>query len=768
MSPPASTVPPMSRLLALAIFTLALLPASAAAAPPTPFGHACAPKDGVRFCPTTGLADRVASFDGVPLDVDVTLPPSGDGPFPTIVMLHGYGGSKTDYETEQSSTTYHWNAEYFAKRGYAVVNTTARGFGQSCGAPASRTPDCAQGWLHLADQRFEARDTQTLLGLLADQGIAKPGALGVTGISYGGGQSLELAYLRDRIRRADGSFAPWKSPKGTPLAIAAAYPRWPWSDLVNSLLPNGRFLDYRVSGPTESRVPIGVSIQSYTTALYGLGSAVGYYSPPGIDPGADLTTWNAKIQAGEPYGADARAIADEIHDHHQGYGLSGTPAPLLLLGGWTDDLFPPAETLRVYNALRAANPAARVSLQLGDLGHARGSNKANADHAFNDAGSAFFDAYLRGTGSPPAPGNVTAFTQTCPQAAPAGGPFGAASWPALHPGAVLFGAGAAQTVSSSGGNPATSQAYDPISGGGDACHSSAKETAPGTAYYDAPAAAGYTLLGRPTISAAIATSGANGQLAARLWDVAPGGSQVLVTRGIYRLLDNQSGKITFQLNGNGYRFEKGHVPRLELLGRDSPYYRASNGSFSVARLEAPGRAAGRRAPRLGARRRLTARCAPAPRPQAPAADAHGPLRAQAPHAARAWAPDSPQGRLEAPRLPRVRDDHRQARQAHAAQAQGGDPPQDLPLPEADPPAHARQARDGAGALRRQRGARTAQGEGPACAHPPLGGSFRFRWAGRRGSIEYAGCRWWARRPTGAWARAPSRRRPRRPAPASRG
>jgi hypothetical protein len=164
-------------------------------------------------------------------------------------MLHGYGGSKTDYETEESSTTYHWNAEYFAKRGYAVVNSTARGFGQSCGAPASRTPDCARGWLHLADQRFEARDTQTLLGLLADQGIAKPGALGVTGISYGGGQSLELAYLRDRIRRADGSFAPWKSPRGTPLAIAAAYPRWPWSDLVNSLLPNGRFLDYRVSEP---------------------------------------------------------------------------------------------------------------------------------------------------------------------------------------------------------------------------------------------------------------------------------------------------------------------------------------------------------------------------------------------------------------------------------------------------------------------------------------------------------------------------------------
>ena len=480
-----------------------------------------------------------------------------------------------------------------------------------------------------------------------------------------------------------------------------------------------------MSGPTESREPIGVSIQSYTTALYGLGSAVGYYSPPGVDPGADLTTWNATDPGGRAL--RRRRASDRRRDPRPPPGLrplGRRPAPLLLLGGWTDDLFPPAETLRVYNALRAANPAAPVSLQLGDLGHARGSNKANADHAFNDAGSAFFDAYLRGTGSPPAPGRVTAFTQTCPQAAAAGGPFGAASWPALHPGAVLFGAGAAQTVSSSGGNPATSQAYDPISGGGDACHSSAKETAPGTAYYDAPAAAGYTLLGRPTISATIATSGANGQLAARLWDVAPGGSQVLVTRGVYRLLDNQSGKITFQLNGNGYRFEKGHVPRLELLGRDAPYYRASNGSFSVAVsklqvvlpvAERPGSVPGVVSP-PGALQRA--------RPQAPAAHAHGPLRAQAPHAARARAPDSPQGRLEAPRLPRQRDDHRQARQAHAAQAQGGNPPQDLPLPEADPPAHARQARDRARALRRQRGARAAQGEGPACATSALGGSFR--------------------------------------------
>src|SRR4051812_49781020 len=40
--------------------------ASAASAEPAPFGHACKAQDGVRFCPTEGLEQRVHSFDGVP------------------------------------------------------------------------------------------------------------------------------------------------------------------------------------------------------------------------------------------------------------------------------------------------------------------------------------------------------------------------------------------------------------------------------------------------------------------------------------------------------------------------------------------------------------------------------------------------------------------------------------------------------------------------------------------------------------------------------
>src|SRR6266566_1983708 len=83
---------------AVVVATLGLS-ARAFAQPPAPFGHSCQAQNGVRFCPTVDRAHRVPTFDGVPLDADVTLPPTGDGPFPTIVMLHGWGGSKTDFES---------------------------------------------------------------------------------------------------------------------------------------------------------------------------------------------------------------------------------------------------------------------------------------------------------------------------------------------------------------------------------------------------------------------------------------------------------------------------------------------------------------------------------------------------------------------------------------------------------------------------------------------------------------------------------------------
>jgi predicted acyl esterase len=562
--------------LTLAIAALAA-PQAASAAAPAPFGHACGPQAGVRLCPTASDSARVPTFDGVPIDVDVTLPTSGDGPFPTIVMLHGYGGSKTDFESATGSGDY--NNVFYARRGYAVVNLSARGFGRSCGVAASRTaPACDRGWIHLGDQRYEARDVQYLLGLLVDEGVTRAGAIGVTGISYGGGQSQILARLRDRVRLADGRFVRWRSPGGTPLSVTAAWPRWSWSDLTYALTPNGRFLDFRRPSQTQSRRPLGVMKLSYVNGLYALGVAAGFVAPAGADPNADLTTWRAITARGEPYGTEANAIARELTSFHSPEGLSGRPAPLLLENGWTDDLFPPEEALRTYNALAHVR-GARVSLQLGDLGHPRGSNKANADAAFNAAGARFFDAYLKHRGRAPRNRRVTAFTQTCPKAKDAGGPFRARSWTRLHPGVFRFGGRAARVVTSRGGNPATGKAFDQVLNG-DACLTVPSEHAVGTAVYQRRTRRAYTLLGLPTISARIKTTGSGGQLVARLWDVSAG-RQLLVSRGVYRLRTNQSGRITFQLFGNGWAFRRGHVAKLELVGSDPNYLRPSNGPFSV-------------------------------------------------------------------------------------------------------------------------------------------------------------------------------------------
>jgi fermentation-respiration switch protein FrsA (DUF1100 family) len=579
--------------------TFAWLAASAAigaaapvahAAPPLPFGHACVPQDGVVFCPTSGDAERVPSWDGVPLDVDVTLPPTGDGPFPTIVMMHGWAGSKGEFERHSPAGTY--NNVFFARQGFAVVNYSARGFGRSCGAADSRTsPVCDRGWVHLADHRYESRDTQHLLGLLVDQGVTSPAAIGVTGVSYGGIQSLSLARLRNRVRLEDGSFIPWTSPNGTPLAITAAYARWPGSDMTYALQPNGRFLDFRTPKPADSIRPPGVTKKSYDDILYASGNALGFYAPPGGPFSSDITTWNALANRGEPARPDALAVGRELTSFHSWMGLSGRSAALLVQNGWTDDLFPAPEALRVYRTFHAA-PGARIALQLGDLGHPRGTNDDGPAGEMLNQAIRFFDFYLKRQNRAPRHGSVLAFTQKCPAGAPPDKVFRAENWERLHPLTRTQLARAPQRIRSTAGDPETAAAIDPIGGGGSACARVPARRVRGTAQVLGGFARPFTMLGMPTVQARVRTRGRGGFIAARLWDVFRG-RQTLVSRGVYRLRDNQRGRILFQLFGNGWRFRRGHVAKLELLGRDPNYLRTSNFPFSVTvshvRMDLPGR-----------------------------------------------------------------------------------------------------------------------------------------------------------------------------------
>jgi hypothetical protein len=60
--------------------------------------------------------------------------------------------------------------------------------------------------------------------------------------------------------------------------------------------------------------------------------------------------------------------------------------------------------------------------------------------------------------------------------------------------------------------------------------------------------------------------------------IAPG-RQRLVDRGVVRLRSART--LSFTLNGSGWRFARGHTVKLELVRRDAPAYRPSNGAFRV-------------------------------------------------------------------------------------------------------------------------------------------------------------------------------------------
>ncbi|MEI6448255.1 MAG: alpha/beta fold hydrolase [Actinomycetes bacterium] len=597
----------MRKALIAALAVGTFIPAAAQAAEPTPFGNDCVAKNGVRFCQgagkegdgtPTGLDRRPTSFDGTPIDADVTLPPTGNGPWPTVIMIHGYGQDKNSYLSNAAATASGLNNVSYAARGYAVVTVSMRGFGMSCGRDVrTRTAGCDKGYIHLMDTRYEARDAQHLLGKLVDEGIADPTKLASLGASYGGGATLQLAYLKNRIRNANGSLSPWTSPLGTPLSLKAGWAMVPWSNLASALTPNGRFLDYDSNTAGLSITPAGVPISSYLNALYLGGDLSGWYAPAGTDPDADITTWKSQLSAGEPFSAGALANLKSVSDFHGGYTVGGKTSPLLLQSGWTDDLFPPAEALRVYSSQKALGNN-DVRLIFNDLGHARSQNKPDQGNHLNTAGAAFLDSQLKGIPGGPAAGSAAAMAMTCnpdggtgsvPVNDPAfssGPAVSATSWEKLRPNAVRFTSNPAKSLelkrvgsSVSGGDDATAFAIDPIFGSAGACGRVADLPEPGVASYKFTSK-GFSLLGLPTIKATIATTGTYGVVAARLWDVS-GGKRRLVTRGVYRLNDKQSGTIRFQLHGNYYRFNQGNTVKLELLPKDRPYLQTSKGAFKV-------------------------------------------------------------------------------------------------------------------------------------------------------------------------------------------
>lgn len=558
---------------AIALGALLVGPATSQAAIPDVFGGAVActeQGDGSRHCGSSSPRSTVETFDGVPIDVNVAFPAapgSGpDGDYPLVMMFHGYGGGKFGFDRMQD----------WLDRGYAVFTMTDRGFRESCGSAGSKAADpggCEDGYVRLIDTRYEVRDAQHLAGMLADEGLIDPMRIGATGGSYGGGMSLALAALRNRMAMPDGELVPWKSPGGRDMEIAAATPFITWSDLAYSLVPNGGTLDFRTDNPYSGR--FGVMKQSLTNGLYFSGlTAPGFYVAEGGDPSADLTGWRNRLLAGEPYDGDpiAEDVLTEITSNHSAYYIDDgvAPAPLLLANGFTDDLFPVDEMVRYYHRTLANHPDAKISLFAAEIaGHPRSQSKDDARDALGRRADAWMDHFVKGEGAEPRMG-AEAYTQTCPSDAASGGPFRASNWARLAPGEIALKEKGPQTIQPDGGSDAIAAAFNPVTGGG-ACAQTDGTDQPGTASYRTEPAAGegLTMLGSALVTARFGFDDPNSQVAARLLDVGPDGMQTLVARGLWRPAAGTDEKQSFQLHPNGWKFEPGHVAKLELLPADS-------------------------------------------------------------------------------------------------------------------------------------------------------------------------------------------------------
>jgi hypothetical protein len=571
----------------------------------------------------------------IALDTDVSLPdptlnPAPTDGYPLIVLMHTCcSGDKRNFEAptiDGSGETWHYSNAWFAARGYVVLTYTSRGFVDGSGHGST-------GQMQLDSRRYEVNDFQDLACRLAGDPFfhIDPHKILVSGGSYGGG----LAWMA--MTDPNWSCGTTGRP-GVRMRLAAAAPRYGWSDLLYSLVPNGTHLRDRLP-PTDpalasTRDPFGFPRKSIVGALFATGTA-------GTPPSGSHTTFPpaianaaACLESTDPYELNPlctdffSTVIDQVLSDSSPYyqndffnGLArGTvkPVPIFSAGSSSSPLFSQVEHREVVERLRSISPRYPVQEYYGDIGDFTQSKAkewgdicgadhhvcALADYPAGDLNAdpptlqrlgvttrlnRFLDHFARPPGDPSAPTpafDVTASLQVCPANASPGFPadepgerFSASSFAQLAPNVLRFQAAGAQTTTNTASPNPHAATSDPIANvaNGSRCPVETTPAGPGVATYDLqPLATDVTMIGRTRVTVPYTASAANGlELNARLYEVLADGSAVLVDRGGVRIAQ-QSGTVVFDLNGNAWRFVKGDRLRIELAQDDDPYVARSN------------------------------------------------------------------------------------------------------------------------------------------------------------------------------------------------
>ncbi|MFF7964517.1 CocE/NonD family hydrolase [Streptomyces sp. NPDC007903] len=482
--------------------------------------------------PRPHRSDRVLTMaDGTRVDTSY-FTSGGGGRRPAVLLAHGFGGSKDDLRAQ---------AQDLAGHGYAVLTWSARGFGHSTGK------------IGLNDPAHEVTDVSRLIDWLATRPevrLDKPGdpRVGMAGGSYGGAISLLAAGHDPRVD-----------------AIAPAITYW---DLADALFPNGVFK------------------KLWTGVFFNSGGGCGQFEP------ALCAMYQRVAQSGTP-DADARAL---LQRRSPAAVADRIKVPTLLFQGQTDSLFTLAQSDAAERAIRANGAPVKVDWIAG--GHDGGDlEPGRVQGRMRD----WFDHYLKGesaTGTGPAfritrTGGVDSTDgSTRSRGATAG------TYPGLRgdPRTIPLTGREQRVANPAGASPPAVSALPGLGGGGlaqlSALGTGVSLDFPGQyAKFDAPPQhTALRITGTPTARVHVKSTSADAVLFAKLYDVGPGGSQVLPGQLVtpLRVTGAKSGKdVTVTLPPVDHEVQQGHRLRLVLATTDLGYASPTAPATYTVSIEGP-------------------------------------------------------------------------------------------------------------------------------------------------------------------------------------
>jgi dipeptidyl aminopeptidase/acylaminoacyl peptidase len=191
-----------------------------------------------KLAPMTSVAYKAA--DGASVPAYLTLPPGGAKTgLPAIVMPHGGPSARDEWGFD-------WLAQYFAARGYAVLQPNFRG--SSGYGDAWFQQNGFKSW------RAAIGDVNDAGRWLVAQGIANPQKMAVVGWSYGGYAALQSAVVDPGLYKAVVAIAPV-----TDLNLLKEEARnWSNFSLVNEYIGSGPHVREGSPAQNASRVSVPV------------------------------------------------------------------------------------------------------------------------------------------------------------------------------------------------------------------------------------------------------------------------------------------------------------------------------------------------------------------------------------------------------------------------------------------------------------------------------------------------------------------------------